>query len=98
MSDPRKKHAGRYELKRGQECAREGCTRWARGDDFCSRRCSELAAGIRTQEQDLENRRIRDRIRRQEDEPTILVDNTHVNRPRHHGPSVRPRKGFTSGR
>lgn len=65
-------------------CARHGCERQARGDDFCSVHCCKVAMGVITDEQDKVEKK-EARVRR--NEIRVDAENTSVNRSRHIGPS-----------
>lgn len=65
-------------------CARSGCERQARGDEYCSVFCAKIDFGLITEEEDKLNAREARRLR---EEIRVEVENTSVNRPRHVGPA-----------
>jgi hypothetical protein len=65
-------------------CARQGCERQARGDEYCSVFCAKIDAGVITEAEDKRNAR---EARQKRDEIRVDAENTSVNRPRHIGPS-----------
>jgi hypothetical protein len=74
-------------------CARQGCNRHARGDEYCSVSCAKVAAGVITEEEDKQEKKD---ARQRREEIRVDVANTKVNRARHIGPS-RHRIRRTSG-
>jgi hypothetical protein len=67
-------------------CARQGCERQARGDEYCSVFCAKIDAGVITEAEDkIEKKEAR--VRR--NEIRVDAENTSVNRERHVGPAAR---------
>lgn len=85
------------------KCARVGCRRQAKGDEFCSSTCCQIASDVEFAPKDRtrnERRAYAARVRRLEKKiggTDVAVVNERVNAPRHEGPGARNTFGNRGG-